>query len=425
MIAALAIDAMVGLLVCINAFHTKGILKAVQSGTRIFSDSLLSSIATWDRVASFTINTAIAVGICVVMWISACYRYSEDVIGAEGFEQKGWKFWGWVIPIISLYKPYKVLSEIYRAGSSYVGRTGWMQTNASGGLLAWWIAYLIIHILMLQSGNWMRHLIGSPLLQTQTPESVLADIIRLYDLRGWFFVMSLIVCVMWLKLINAFTNRLTTRNVVDEEPLAEQTRPRNDQDRTPPRYPTQPSQQAAVPAAPIRDRAPSPPGPHKSGPTEFPDFRPRPAEADTLQASVYEAIAKELESGETDKGLWTRLFAESNGDEKMTKVAYIKQRAAKLMEAERMRSNQTRDANSSPGYPTSAVPAAATSRGDDEWQRTKQAADLADRYKISIADAKVMVTHCIEERGDWFILKDGRGYGTLKEAIAFAKRGNN
>lgn len=45
---------------------------------------------------------------------------------------------------------------------------------------------------------------------------------------------------------------------------------------------------------------------------------------------VYAEIAKELETGVTDKGLWTRLFAECGGDEKQTKVLYIKQRAERL-----------------------------------------------------------------------------------------------
>ncbi|GMV56777.1 MAG: hypothetical protein AMXMBFR6_25820 [Betaproteobacteria bacterium] len=53
--------------------------------------------------------------------------------------------------------------------------------------------------------------------------------------------------------------------------------------------------------------------------------------------SIYSKIAKELESDATDKGLWTRLFAESGGDEKQTKVLYIKQRAERLIAIERTR----------------------------------------------------------------------------------------
>jgi len=47
--------------------------------------------------------------------------------------------------------------------------------------------------------------------------------------------------------------------------------------------------------------------------------------------AIYAEIAEEIEYNNTDKGLWTRLFAECDGDEKRTKVQYIKQRAAQLL----------------------------------------------------------------------------------------------
>ena len=52
---------------------------------------------------------------------------------------------------------------------------------------------------------------------------------------------------------------------------------------------------------------------------------------------IYAEIARELETGGIDKGLWTRLFAECDGDEKRTKVLYIRQRAERLIAAERAR----------------------------------------------------------------------------------------
>ena len=53
--------------------------------------------------------------------------------------------------------------------------------------------------------------------------------------------------------------------------------------------------------------------------------------------AIYDAIAKELDTGATDKGLWTRLFAECDGDENKTKVAYIKQRAERIRTLEQGR----------------------------------------------------------------------------------------
>jgi len=45
---------------------------------------------------------------------------------------------------------------------------------------------------------------------------------------------------------------------------------------------------------------------------------------------AYEIAADELNSEKKDKGLWARLFAESDGDENKTKARYINERAAQI-----------------------------------------------------------------------------------------------
>lgn len=46
---------------------------------------------------------------------------------------------------------------------------------------------------------------------------------------------------------------------------------------------------------------------------------------------IYEEVAEELDREKVDKGLWTRLYAEFDGDEQKVKVGYIKARAEKLL----------------------------------------------------------------------------------------------
>ena len=40
---------------------------------------------------------------------------------------------------------------------------------------------------------------------------------------------------------------------------------------------------------------------------------------------IYEIIANEIESGDIDKGVWTRLLVQAEGDENKTKILYIKE----------------------------------------------------------------------------------------------------
>jgi hypothetical protein len=54
------------------------------------------------------------------------------------------------------------------------------------------------------------------------------------------------------------------------------------------------------------------------------------------EEAIYVSIAAEIENGNVEKGLWTRLFAECGGDENWTKVLYIRQRATTLIQSERL-----------------------------------------------------------------------------------------
>lgn len=74
-----------------------------------------------------------------------------------------------------------------------------------------------------------------------------------------------------------------------------------------------------------------------------PSSEPRPSTLPVFMVDedrIYAGIAKELKEEVADKGLWTRLFAECDGDERRTRVLYIRQRANRLISAERLRLEQ-------------------------------------------------------------------------------------
>lgn len=49
-----------------------------------------------------------------------------------------------------------------------------------------------------------------------------------------------------------------------------------------------------------------------------------------IEAAIYERIDRELHGGTLDRALWTRVFAEVDGDEGRAKARYIKARAERL-----------------------------------------------------------------------------------------------
>lgn len=49
---------------------------------------------------------------------------------------------------------------------------------------------------------------------------------------------------------------------------------------------------------------------------------------------TYARVAEEMESGQIDKGLWTRMFAENDGDDAKTRAAYIRHRVQQVSRSE-------------------------------------------------------------------------------------------
>lgn len=58
---------------------------------------------------------------------------------------------------------------------------------------------------------------------------------------------------------------------------------------------------------------------------------------ENIEDRLYEQIAQEIEANTVDKATWTKAFAQSGGDDKQTRVLYIKARFDRLMAAENAR----------------------------------------------------------------------------------------
>ncbi len=323
---SLGIDMLVTALVTISAFWTLGTLQDIRNGTQEVSPSLISTLEFWENFSRLTILTVICVGLALVKWLNACYRYAKDAIGATGFQNEGWTAAAWIVPLLNLFKPYKVINEIYRAGSpGYQTPDGWKQESRSGLLLIWWVFWAFTHFVM-----WM---ITKEMLKKSFRDDVTFNqIVSMYETQVGACVISLVVAVLWFVVANHLTGRLLARSPVNVAAASPITSGDNE-----PSTPTdQPTYQAApsVPLAPLAPTQPVAP---------LPDAVAKPRSGAKVvsdqidEEAIYAAIAEEMETGNTDRGLWTKLFAECDGDEGRTKVAYIRERAARLISAEAAR----------------------------------------------------------------------------------------
>jgi cbb3-type cytochrome oxidase subunit 3 len=81
---------------------------------------------------------------------------------------------------------------------------------------------------------------------------------------------------------------------------------------------------------------------------------------ENLEDWAYEQVGKELDSNNLDIGAWTKAFAQANGDDKQTRVIYIKARVEKLIavgQAERESAVKTENAEKAEKLPPPPIDA--------------------------------------------------------------------
>ena len=81
------------------------------------------------------------------------------------------------------------------------------------------------------------------------------------------------------------------------------------------------------------------------------------------EEAFYDLVATEIQQGQLKPGLWTKAFADANGDQTKARVLYIRQRVAQLeqeaVQAARLQREQQKE----------QARQAAQKLADEEWER--------------------------------------------------------
>ncbi len=87
-----------------------------------------------DKAADITI---LCLSILFVVWFRRA-RINADYHDYPQRRARGWAFWGWIVPIVSLWFPFQIMGDIWRAGLpvSRWRRTAWLPA-------LWWTCWLI------------------------------------------------------------------------------------------------------------------------------------------------------------------------------------------------------------------------------------------------------------------------------------------
>lgn len=110
----------------------------------------------------------IITGILFLMWIHRTHRNLPSLGNTNLKYSPGWAVGWFFVPILSLWKPYQVTTEIWKASDPTTDindSTAWQKSPASSIVSSWWFLFIISALI----GN----IVMSFVLQAETPSELL------------------------------------------------------------------------------------------------------------------------------------------------------------------------------------------------------------------------------------------------------------
>ena len=97
-----------------------------------------------DQAADITI---IGLSILFVVWFYRA-RINAERHGYQQRRARGWAFWGWIVPIVSLWFPFQIMGDIWRAGlpAGQRDETAWLPA-------LWWTCWLLSELGIFGAGE--------------------------------------------------------------------------------------------------------------------------------------------------------------------------------------------------------------------------------------------------------------------------------
>jgi hypothetical protein len=143
-------------------------------------------------VSTLGLPVLVAAAVLGVVWTVRVRRNAERLAAAHHTRGRVWAWLGWLVPVVNLWFPYQVVSDVYRtADPDLPPQAPWGLRRVPGWFLVWWLTWLGFSALdSLYGGVWA----------SSDPLDV--DALRLAAvLQTLSAVVTVVAAVLWVRVV--------------------------------------------------------------------------------------------------------------------------------------------------------------------------------------------------------------------------------
>jgi hypothetical protein len=124
----------------VAAGYDLGELRAIRQGATLDQAAVLAHAEAGTRIAVAQAVCAVLVAAVFVPWLHQA-RANVRALGARRLRfGREWTYLAFAVPVLNAYRPYQVVSEVWRGSDpASIDPLGWQRLVASRLVLAWWV----------------------------------------------------------------------------------------------------------------------------------------------------------------------------------------------------------------------------------------------------------------------------------------------
>jgi hypothetical protein len=124
----------------VAAGYDLGEVRAIRRGAALDATAALAHAAAGERIAVAQIAAAVLIAAAFVPWLYQA-RANVRALGARRLRfGREWTYLAFVIPVLNTYRPYQIVSEVWRGSDpESVDPIGWQRLQTATFVLAWWV----------------------------------------------------------------------------------------------------------------------------------------------------------------------------------------------------------------------------------------------------------------------------------------------
>jgi hypothetical protein len=195
----LLIVILIDVLAVIFDFSQIQLLSRVQAGIPVSEAEAVANDSRQALMGFIYFAAFIVAAIAFCLWIHRSHR-NLPALGARDLKYSpAWAVGGFFVPILSLYRPYQVTKEIWKASAPNVG-PDWQGAPTSPLIGWWWVTFIV------------SSYAGYLLLRMTLSAETISDFMSLYVMTLVIDIVDIPVAILAIMLVRTIDQRQTMKN---------------------------------------------------------------------------------------------------------------------------------------------------------------------------------------------------------------------